>query len=108
MEDIKRLAAITALNEMLRGSHFNVCTLDKIAKMLNIQPPSEPYRILSTLHCVDWSVMPEPLRERIPSLIEQCLSVAPTYQFRSLPHEAVCVDTDPPRTRSLKKLLGIA
>ena len=36
MDDIKQLAAIMALNELLANKYFSICTIDNVAKLLNI------------------------------------------------------------------------
>ena len=32
MEDLKKLATMTALNKMLRDSHFSICAIDNLMK----------------------------------------------------------------------------
>jgi hypothetical protein len=81
MNDIKQLAAITALNDMMSKGYFCICTIDKVAKMLGINARGEAYDTLSPLHCVHFDKMPQELRDAIPGLIHQILSIQPTYQF---------------------------
>lgn len=81
MSDLKKMAALTALNKMMRDSYFSICTFDNAAKLLGIHPPAEQYAILRTLHCVDWAAMPSALRDSVPRLINECLNVEPAYQF---------------------------
>ena len=102
MSDLKQLAAITALNEMMAGSHFNVCTIDRIATMLSVNAKGEAYEVLHTLHCIHWDKMPGELREAVPDLIRQCLGVGPVYQFKTLDQEVI--DVTP--ARKLLRLLG--
>lgn len=110
-EQLKQLSAITALNEMMAGNHFNICVIDRIAEML-ARPVrgSEAYTILGPLHCVNWAKMPPELRDAIPSLIEQCLGIAPAFQFKTVEPNRV-IDITPPREapkperRSLLRLL---
>lgn len=82
MNDIKALAALTALNEMFAGSHFSICTIDTVAKLLGVHPQRDAYDTLHALHCVHWSKMPRELRDRMPELIQQALAdgTAP-FQF---------------------------
>ncbi len=74
MDDIKALAALTALNEMFAGTHFSICTIDKVATLLDIHPQRDAYETLQALHCVHWSKMPRELRDRMPELIQQALT----------------------------------
>lgn len=108
-DHLRRLSAETALNNMMEGRYFDICTIDKVAAVLNVQPEGDAYKILRPLHCVDWAKMPAELRDAVPGLIEKCLGVAPTYRFK-LPREAsVIVDITParqPERRGFLRLLG--
>lgn len=97
MDDLKRLAAVTALNDMFKKGYLSICTIDTIGKMMNVDPKGEPYRLLSTLHCVHFAEMPQELKEAIPGLIEKCLMVAPTFQFPQPKRVAVDVVYDVPK-----------
>lgn len=74
------LAVLTKLNLMMKGSHFDICTIDAAMKALSCIPDGAAYAILRTLHCVNWGDMPAELRATVPGLIERCLSL-PAYQF---------------------------
>jgi len=73
MDDLKAIAALTALNEMFEGAHFSICTIDKVAKLLGVHPEVEAYNTLHALHCIHWNRMPRELRDRVPALIQQAL-----------------------------------
>ena len=83
MDDLKEMTAVVALNSMMDKGYFDICTIDKVAKLLNVSAKSDSYLILSALHCVDFGKMPPALRDSIPSLIQECLGIKPTYQFKS-------------------------
>lgn len=103
-EDLKTIAALTALNHMLRENHFSVCTIDRVAKMLNVQPRGEAYNILASLHCISYGNMPAELRDAIPDLIRECLNVPATFQFEALhrqPLRIVTVENDAAPKRSV-------
>lgn len=102
MSDLKQLAAMTSLNDMMSKSHFNICTIDSVAKLMQINPGGEAYDTLRPLHCIHWDRMPAELREAVPDLIRQCLGVAPTYQFKTLAQEVI--DVTP--ARRLLRLFG--
>ena len=73
MDDIKALAALTALNEMFASRYFDVCTIDKVAKLLGVRPEREAYDVLHALHCIHWDKMPRELHDRVPGLVQQAL-----------------------------------
>lgn len=75
------LSVLTALNKMMSGEHFSICTVDEAAKTPGTMPAGAAYKILRPLHCVKWVDMPEELRAAVPKLIERCLRV-PAYQFQ--------------------------
>jgi hypothetical protein len=75
---LSQMAVMTALNEMLSSSHFNICTIDKCADILRVPVKgNESYKILSALHCIDYAKIPQQLRGQIPSLIKECLGIEP-------------------------------
>ena len=110
MSDLKQLAALTAINDMLSGNSPSICTIDKVGELLGINPKvaADAYRTLSTLHCISYSKMPPELREAIPGLITDCLGVTPTPQFKAMPAVADILDAPGATStrRTLMKLLG--
>lgn len=105
MDDIKQLAAMTALNNMLAGEHFSICTIDSVANLLNVHPKGEAYTTLHALHCIDYAKMPPKLREAIPELIRQCLGVETIYRFQTL-HQQIVDVTSPPKRGGFLRLIG--
>ena len=79
MNDLKALAALTALNEMFAKPHFSICTIDNVATLLGVHPERESYDTLHALHCIDWNKMPRELRDRVPALIQQTLGGGSAY-----------------------------
>jgi len=78
---LTHLSVRTAINKMMQGGHFSICTLDDAVKALGTVPEAAAYRILRPLHCVSWMDMPRELRDAVPKLIERCLQI-PAYQFQ--------------------------
>jgi len=78
---LSHLSVLTALNEMMLGRRFSICTLDDAIKTLGAVPDGRAYSILRPLHCVEWKDMPCELRDAVPKLIERCINV-PAYQFQ--------------------------
>lgn len=106
MNDLKKLAAMTALNNMLRGGHFNICVIDNVAELFGLTRGGEAYHTLHTLHCIDYAEMPQELRDAIPGLIEQVLGVQPAYQFKAL-GRVLDVNPAPAKSGGFFQLLGI-
>ena len=93
--DLKELAAVTALNDMMGKGWFSICTIDNVGQMLGRNPRGEAYDILRSLHCIHFDKMPPALRDEIPRLIEQCLNCAPTHRFATVQQHRV-IDITPP------------
>lgn len=104
--DLKNLAALTAINNMLHKDWFNICTVDTVARLMGAKPPDEPYNTLRALHCIHYSAMPRELRDAIPGLIKECLGVEAVYQFRTLDPEVIEVRPQPEKRGGLLRLLG--
>lgn len=103
-DSLAALAVTTSINAMLAGGHFNVCVLDKAAKLLGVNAKGRAHDILASLHCVDYAQMPVDLRAAIPALIVECLGVEPTFQFPA-PAPGVVVETACGKTASLTQRL---
>jgi hypothetical protein len=54
---IQKEALVLALNKMFKGGHFDICTIDTCLKMTNSIADAETYRIMRTVHCVDFKDM---------------------------------------------------
>lgn len=105
MSDLKQLAAMTALNDMLAGAHFSICAIDNVAKLLDVNPKGEAYDTLHALHCINYDRMPPQLREAIPELIRACLGVETIYRFQTL-HQQIVDVTPPPKRGGFLRLIG--
>ncbi|EIL99109.1 hypothetical protein [Rhodanobacter thiooxydans] len=106
MDDIKQQVAITALNKMMSQGHFSICTIDQIAKMLDITPDPEAYAVLRPLHCIDYATMPRDLYARLPDLIQAALSGQKVFQFelRSPPATQLVLIQGPAKPKLLQRL----
>lgn len=107
MNELKKLAALTALNNLLAERSFNICALDRVASMLNIQPGGDSYKLLTTLHCINYDKMPKELRDAIPGLIEEILGVAPVFQFATLTPSVIEMQPAPPPPREAPEARGV-
>ena len=104
--NLKDLSALTALNNMMTNGWFDICTINSVAEMMGINPKCEAYRILYPLHCVHFDKMPDELKRAIPGLIQQCLGVAPIFQFKTLASNVIDVTEQKPEKRGLLQLFG--
>lgn len=109
MSDIKQLAALTALNNMMAGNYFDICTVDSVASLLDVRPQGgEAYKTLRTLHCIHWAKMPQELRAAVPGLVQECLGMAPQYQFKDVtPGKLIHITPEEPQRRGVLRLLGL-
>lgn len=86
-KQLKAEVAVIALNKMLRGGHFSICTVTEVAELYNVNAAAmrktDAFKMLNNLHCVDFNVMTPRVRESIPELIKACLAAeAPeVFQF---------------------------
>lgn len=107
MSDLKQQIALHALNEMMAGRHFSICTIDTVGEMLGIKPSGPARAMLAPLHCLDWGKMPPEVREAVPGLIQECLGVAPAFKFKTL--EPLVIEVGPaPKKAGILQRLGMA
>ena len=82
LNDLRKLAAMTSLNKLMKQRHFDICTVRDVGDLLGIPVRNtEEYKILQTLHCVDYSEMPPQLRDAIPSMVKKILELPAIYRF---------------------------
>ena len=73
------MAAEAALKKIVQSNYFDICTIDKITKMMDIKPDRDVYQILSTLHCVHYNQMRPELLQVLPDLIATVLR-SPSFE----------------------------
>ena len=74
--DLKMSIALTAVAKMLKSSYFDVCTVDKVCKLIGSRAKGTAYDMLNTLHCVHYNEMPQAVRDGIPALMREVFSEA--------------------------------
>lgn len=84
LPETRRLVLTASLNKLFSEKHFNICTLDAILDTMQGSQRTEAYRLLRTLHCMDYAAMPRELRDCLPQLVNEALR----------PPETVCVATE--------------
>lgn len=101
------MVALTALNSMMDKGYMDICCVDSVGALMGVKPSAhESYALLRPLHCVHFDKMPAALREAIPSLVQDCLGVSPTYRFKSARPQAIEVN-DPAPSKGILRRLGI-
>ncbi len=73
MDDLQKMAAKCALRKMEQQGYFSICTIDSTLSMTRGIGSGDDYRILRTLHCVDFKDMPAELLRGLPLLIARVL-----------------------------------
>lgn len=81
-DSLKADVAVSSINTLLRKSFFDICIIDNVAKLMGVNiMGSDAYKILRTLHCVDYAAMPRNVHESIPALIAECFDQPEVFQF---------------------------
>ena len=62
-EKFKGQATLSALKRMFEGGHFSVCTVERMAKLNDVEIDSETHDYFHTLHCVIFADMTQESRE---------------------------------------------
>lgn len=52
-----------ALKKMFTENHFSICTIDSCLKLTGAIPNKEVYKIMHTVHCVNFKDMDEDFRQ---------------------------------------------
>ncbi len=104
--DLKELSALTALNDMMEKGRFDICCVRDVGKLLGRDAEGhESFAILRPLHMVSFSKMPAKLRDAVPSLVQDCLGVSPSYRFATL--QPQIIDVTPQPKGGFLRLLGM-
>jgi hypothetical protein len=74
MKSFELLTLEHAVRDMFNGTHFSICDVDNIGKMLGRNPQQHPtYTFLRALHCVHFSDMAPDLRAQLQGKVAECL-----------------------------------
>lgn len=93
--EFQRAAVIDGLRAMLRGSYFNICTIDSAAKVLGVHIDKADRAALQCLHCVDWASMSPNVAE---ALREKCVSVLQLDSVVTVRRQRGEIDITPKRS----------
>ncbi len=75
MDALKLVVVHTALKDMFRRGHFNICTIRTVLEITNRIPQREDTVLLEALHCVDFQSMPPELLKGMPILLQRVLGI---------------------------------
>lgn len=68
--DVQVQAVAHSLQRMLNiENYLSVCTIEKCAKLCQINIPKERMRVYSTVHCVNWNEMLADFRQMIIAMV---------------------------------------
>lgn len=79
LPETRRLVVTAALNELFSKKSFNICQLDAVLEVTNGSQKTDAYRLLRTLHCMDYASMTPELRSTLPQLVNECLAPPPRH-----------------------------
>lgn len=90
-ENLKHLSALTALNNMMRKGYLDICCIDSVGELLEVNVKCEAYQILRPLHCVHFDKMPKALADKIPELVQQCIGAEVIFTFTTATQTEILV-----------------
>lgn len=72
-----------ALDKLFSSRYFDITQLDKIGKLINVNPGQHPnYKYLHAMHCVDFAVMRPTILQELQQRVAECLR--PQFQPAAL------------------------
>jgi hypothetical protein len=80
MNDIQRMAAETAVRNMLKKGWVDICAIRKILEMTGGIPQREDMQVLELLHCVSFGELQPDLLRGLPLILQRVLG-AESLQF---------------------------
>jgi hypothetical protein len=80
MNDMQRMAADVAVQQMIKKNRIDICDIRKILEMTGGIPPREDMQVLELLHCVSFGDIPPELLRGLPLILQRVLG-AESLQF---------------------------
>jgi hypothetical protein len=80
MNDMQRMAADVAVQQMIKKNRIDICDIRKILEMTGGIPPREDMQVLELLHCVNFGDIPAELLRGLPLILQRVLG-AESLQF---------------------------
>jgi hypothetical protein len=72
LTEFQQHALSAGLVKMFVSKHFDICTLDSLAKLADVQTGGKDYQALRAVHCIDWGDMSPQLATQVR---EKCLEI---------------------------------
>lgn len=80
LEKATQLTIQAALTELGSKRYFDICLLNSIAEIVGANKSSPTYKLLSTLHCIDYGKLDPQLLAILPDMVSEVLgSSAPVF-----------------------------
>ena len=73
LPETRQIVVKQVIKDVFDSTFFSICKINKLLEAVGVTRDTEAYRLLATLHCVDYNKMLPELRERLPYLINECL-----------------------------------
>ena len=73
LPETKQLVVKQAVKKLFSSNHFSICDLRNVMEITGSRKNGDAYKLLQSLHCVDYAEMEPALRARIPELVNECL-----------------------------------
>ena len=73
MNDLQRMAAETAMRDMIGKGRIDICAIKKVLEMSRGIPPKEDMQVLELLHCVDFKDLQPELLRGLPLILQRVL-----------------------------------
>jgi len=80
MNDMQRMTADVAVQQMIKKNRIDICDIRKILEMTGGIPPREDMQVLELLHCVNFGDIPPELLRGLPLILQRVLG-AESLQF---------------------------
>ncbi len=74
LPETKKLVIRDAVNKLFNTRYFDICTVRDILDALGRSQNTTAFKLLKTLHCMNYEDMSEELRERLPKLLSEALA----------------------------------
>ena len=83
MNDLQRMAAETAMADMIQRGRVDICAIRKILEMTGGIPPKSDMQVLELMHCIDFKDYPAELLRGLPLILQRVLGAEKmTFEFQ--------------------------
>lgn len=82
MNDLQKMAAETAMRNMIGNGRIDICSIRKILEMTGGIPPKEDMQVLELLHCVNFTELQPELLRGLPLILQRVLGSSERMEFK--------------------------